>query len=233
MTPESVALPTPASDPQTLPKARLQAELAWNLFTELRKELVEAQSLRTRVIGLKVTFVSAAAAVVAGLNHPEPLLLAIPAVAAVFFDVLINSYSFSVKRIGTYAREFLEPVLRKGYGFDPATPLWQGFLKRRSARQPWATLANLGMTLLACAAAGAALYPFRPGMPRALLIVLLALLIFDVWLSWHIRALDFPADPEKKSSRGVRVFALFGRKPRTVQPARPESEGEVKKLRDG
>ena len=97
MTPEPIGSLTPTTEQPALPQPRLRAELAWNLFTELRKELVEAQSLRTRVIGLKVTFVSAAAAVVAGLDDPEPLMIAIPAVAAVFFDVLINSYSFSVK----------------------------------------------------------------------------------------------------------------------------------------
>ncbi|HEV2708377.1 MAG TPA: hypothetical protein VGV59_20850 [Pyrinomonadaceae bacterium] len=36
-----------------------QRQLAWNLFVEARKEILEYQRIRTQIIGFKITFVSA------------------------------------------------------------------------------------------------------------------------------------------------------------------------------
>ncbi|HEX2078104.1 MAG TPA: hypothetical protein VHG08_10350 [Longimicrobium sp.] len=157
-----------------------RAAFAWNLLTELRKELIETQSLRTRVIGLKVAFVSAAAGLIAGLQQVNPMLMVVPAFAAIFFDVLTNSYSFSVKRIGWYIRVYLEPILRGEYQIDERTPMWEEFMRWSSARQYSATLGNLGFTFLACAAAAVALSPFDTPLSRSLGAVLLLLFVADV-----------------------------------------------------
>jgi len=58
--------------------------LAWNLFIELRKELVESQKIRAQIIGFKITFVSAAIALI-GANLDKIIeyeyLLFVPAFA--------------------------------------------------------------------------------------------------------------------------------------------------------
>jgi len=43
-----------------------------------------------------------------------------------FFDFLINSYSFSVQRIGRYCRDCIEPVI-KDYWSNPH-PLWEEYM---------------------------------------------------------------------------------------------------------
>ncbi|HEV7590453.1 MAG TPA: hypothetical protein VGO40_20245 [Longimicrobium sp.] len=192
MTPENQTQPTQLSEDQ----ADRRAEVAWSLFTELRKELVETQALRTRVIGLKVAFVSATAAVVTGLDRADSMLLTVPAFAAIFFDVLINSYSFSVKRIGWYTWFYIEPLLRKEYALGNGMPLWEEFMRWKSARQYMATVGNLGLTLLVCASAAVALYPFRPVVPAALGAALLLFFSYDAWSSWFVKRHQFrqPSD---------------------------------------
>ena len=56
------------------------ADLAWNLFVELRKEIVETQKIRSQVIGFKITFSSTAIGVIiAGSGKwPLQLLAAVP-----------------------------------------------------------------------------------------------------------------------------------------------------------
>ena len=44
-------------------------DIAWGLFSELRKELVETQKTRIQIIGFKITFVSAALDVTAANLH--------------------------------------------------------------------------------------------------------------------------------------------------------------------
>jgi len=179
---------TPQTPPTDLTEqqAGRRAEVSWSLFTELRKELVETQALRTRVIGLKVAFVSATAAVVAGLDQVDSMLLTVPAFAAIFFDLLINSYSFSVKRIGWYTWFYIEPLLRNEYSLGDGIPLWEEFMRWRSARQYMATVGNLGLTLLVCASAAVALYPFRPVVPAALGVALLFFFGYDAGSSWWV-----------------------------------------------
>ena len=88
--------------------------VAWDLFVELRKELVALQGIRARVIGFKITLVSAGVGIiVANLKGGvPPALLVVPAFAAMFFDLLMHSYSFSIKRTGYYCRKHLEPLIR-------------------------------------------------------------------------------------------------------------------------
>ena len=64
----------------------------FNLLIELRKEVIESQKIRAQVIGFKITFVSAGIGVIiANLEKLPPVLLAVPAFAAIFFDFLIDS----------------------------------------------------------------------------------------------------------------------------------------------
>src|SRR5579859_6081320 len=84
----------------------------WDLFVELRKEIIESQKIRAQIIGFKITFISTAIGLVlASSNRGSQMTLIVPAFAAIFFDFLIQSYSFSIKRIGRYCRENLEPVI--------------------------------------------------------------------------------------------------------------------------
>lgn len=131
------------------PPTQSTADFAWMLIAELRKELVEAQRIRTQTIGFKITFVSAAIALIAAQPENVPLAtLAIPAFAAVFFDLLIIGYSFSIKRIGFYCRTYLEPAIREGRSFPEWFELWEEFLRRPETRQTFAVRGNIGFTFL-------------------------------------------------------------------------------------
>jgi hypothetical protein len=206
------------TQPESTPDQQFEkhGEIGWPLFEELRKELVETQALRTRVIGLKVAFVSATAALVAGLDRVDPMLLVVPAFAAIFFDVLINSYSFSVKRIGAYTRDYLEPQIRKERAVPKEMLLWEEFMLSERSRQYMATVGNLGLTLLACASAEVALYPFRLPIPFALGVALLAFFIYDAWSSWFVKRHRFqePQDVTESSSRVPRDRTPSVRPPR-------------------
>ena len=143
---------------------------AWDLFTELRKELVELQKIRAQILGFKYTLIGAGIAVIAGYlakeAHPGDvafLLLFVPALAAPFFDVLIHSYSLSIKRTGYYCRAYLEPLLRAGNGL-PSAPgflMWEEFMSESSGREPrmrtLILVGTLGTTLLMAAPALATL----------------------------------------------------------------------------
>jgi hypothetical protein len=125
------------------------AAFAWTLLAELRKELVEAQRIRTQVIGFKITFVSAAFALLAANLDKVPLgTLVIPAFAAVFFDLLIIGYSYSIKRIGFYCRTFLERAIREEYQLPEWFELWEEFLTRPETRQTFTVRGNIGFTYL-------------------------------------------------------------------------------------
>lgn len=171
---------------------RSHYDLAWSLFGELRKELVETQKTRIQIIGFKITFVSASLAfAAANLQRIPNAVLALPAFAAVFFDFLVNSYSFSIKRIGFYCRVHLEPILRKEAGLPLACPLWEEYLMHPRMRQMLSFSGNLGLTLLASAVAVAGLTnPFRPVISSASLAALGTLLFFDIWgysVLWRFR----------------------------------------------
>jgi hypothetical protein len=157
-------------------------ELAWNLFTELRKELVESQKIRTQIIGFKITFVSGAIGLMAThLDKVPRALLALPAFAAIFFDFLIHGYAFSVKRIGYYCREHLEPVLRTGSDLADDILLWERFLVKPFTRRTFGFSGNFGLTILASAIAVIALVnPFELYSSIALLATLVVMLLLDM-----------------------------------------------------
>jgi len=101
-------------------------KLALKLLEELRKEIIASQQTRTQIIGFKIAFVSAGLGLIgANINTIPIQLLIIPAFAAIFFDLLINSYSISIKRIGYYCRIYIEPILRESSGWSKEIPLWE------------------------------------------------------------------------------------------------------------
>ena len=104
--------------------------LYWNLYTELRKEIIESQKIRAQVIGFKITFVSASIGLLSSnLDKIPKVSLIAPAIASIFFDFLINSYSFSIKRIGYYLKEQLDPEIKAESKLPDEFMLWQNFLK--------------------------------------------------------------------------------------------------------
>ncbi len=158
-------------------------DLAWKLIVELRKKLVELQRLRSQVIGFKITFVSAGIGVIAANTDKVQIqLLVIPAFAAIFFDLLITSHSNSIKRIGSYCRNYLESTLRETSSWPIERPLWEEFLfDTREYRQNLALLGNVGITGLAVAVAVVALFiPFEWRLSLPFLLMLAIMFIFDI-----------------------------------------------------
>lgn len=128
---------------------------AWNLMAELRKETLEGQRMRTQVIGFKITVVSTGVGVIiANIGSLPKELLAIPAFASIFFDLLIINYSISIRRIGLYCQKHLEPILEKEAHMEGANPnekfcWWEEFVELRHVRPAFAIVANIGFTFLA------------------------------------------------------------------------------------
>lgn len=160
-------------------------DVAWNLFLELRKEILASQKIRTQIVGFKITFVSAAIAAIGTLYSQEidlpPVLFAIPAFAAIFFDLLISSYSFSIKRLGFYSRKYIEPLCRASCGWPTGFPLWEEFLRNPRVNQKATLIGHFGMTLLAILPAYyGLLYVTHTKTSIALAILLGLFLIYDV-----------------------------------------------------
>jgi hypothetical protein len=176
-------------------------DLAWNLMTELRKETLEAQRMRTQVIGFKITFVSTAIGVIYAKEFSRELL-AIPAFASIFFDLLIVSYSVSIRRIGLYCKRYIEPRLRSllGHGFCS----WEDFFETKQMRPVLAVFANLGFTALALAPAIAMLregvYPYK----WWILVALVILFLYDV-------VAFFAPGVITKEREGIMSWLFFGR----------------------
>jgi heme/copper-type cytochrome/quinol oxidase subunit 4 len=158
-----------------------QEPRVWELFVELRKEIVESQKIRAQIVGFKITVISSAIGLIVAANNAVPRkLLVVPALAAIFFDFLIQSYSFSIKRIGRYCRENLEPVLFGAVSFSS----WEEFMSKPENRQSYSMIGNLGITVLAAIPAIIALTsPFRWSISLPLLFVLACLLVID-WTSF-------------------------------------------------
>jgi hypothetical protein len=158
-------------------------ELAWNLITELRKETLESQRMRTQVIGFKITFVSAAIGFIyanEGKIPPESfgVVLTIPAFAAIFFDLLIVSYSVAIRRIGLYCKNHLERQLKADIEMHKGFCFWEDFFEEKRMRPSLAIFANLGITLLALAPAIADMV--RRSYHSWVLYVMAGLFIYDV-----------------------------------------------------
>ena len=115
----------------------------------MRQEVLQTQKIRSQVIGVKITFVTASVSLI--LAHQDKVqieLLAVPAFASVFFDLLINSYSVSIARIGAYCRSYLEPILRKNVTWPDGIPLWEEFMATKKTRSLLGIIGNLGLSAL-------------------------------------------------------------------------------------
>jgi hypothetical protein len=176
------------------------SKLAWDTIVELRKEILESQKIRAQLIGVKVTFVSAVFGVIAA-QQVDQSTLAAPAFAAIFFDFLIVSYSFSIKRIGYYVREHIEKkILRPYYSWPEGMLLWQEFMhssesKDRSSLfgQSLSLYGNVGMTTLATALSGFGIWF---GEPRPSLYMRIGLIVplgvfFVASLYAHVQSWKF------------------------------------------
>lgn len=151
-------------------------------MVELRKEIVGSQRIRAQVIGFKITLVSAGIGLIVGNIQGIPKqLLVVPAFAAIFFDLLINSYSISIKRIGFYCRNYIEPILRADSGWPVTSPLWEEFMSQRENRQSLSLIGNLGITSLAVATAIFTLFnPFRLFLSIPAFLGLMLFLYYDL-----------------------------------------------------
>ncbi len=158
------------------------SNMVWDLFVELRRELLEAQKIRAQVIGFKITFVSAIIGLLAA-NYEDfdKALFVIPAFASIFFDFIIYSYSFSIKRIGSYTRECIEPVLKQNPDIPDNFRMWQEYLTQPKTKQNLAVYGNIGVTLLAVGTALLALlFPYRLLESSVLIFVLAFFLVMDI-----------------------------------------------------
>jgi len=158
------------------------SHLVWELFVELRKELLEAQKIRAQVLGFKFAFITAAMGfIVAKMETIDKSILVLPAFAAIFFDFIVCSYSFSIKRIGFYVREYIEPVLTRELDVPKNFVMWQKFLTQPKTRQNLAFCGNIGVTLLSVVVGMIGLLiDFRLITSSALLAALIIFMIIDV-----------------------------------------------------
>ena len=154
----------------------------WNLFVELRKELLEAQKIRSQILGFKFTFIPTAIGLLAiNLKEIDKALFILPAFAAIFFDFIIYSYSFSIKRIGCYTRDHIEPVLKLQKDVPEDFVMWQQFLTQPKTKQSLALYGNFGVTLITVIIGLIALFfPFRIFVSLGLIVALSIFLVFDI-----------------------------------------------------
>ena len=118
---------------------------AWTLFGELRKEILETQKSRVQLIGFKITVLGATTAIMVAQADGLPYgLLVIPALAAVFFDVLVAAHSFTIKRIAFFTRTVLEPLLREASKWPTNEPTWEQFMYYQPVRRPFDLAGNAG-----------------------------------------------------------------------------------------
>jgi hypothetical protein len=156
----------------------------WNVLVELRKETLLAQETRAKLIAIKITTVSAGIGLIyTNTNVVERLLLLLPAIAAIFFDFLINSYSISTKKIGFYCRHYLEPGLIKSDVISGGFKFWEDFVGQPELHQNFSLFGNLGLTGIVSVLAIAENYKSPNGL--IIFVVILALFIIDIFAHTH------------------------------------------------
>ncbi|MDO8586349.1 MAG: NUDIX domain-containing protein [Armatimonadota bacterium] len=140
------------------------------------------QTIRSQVTGFKITFVGTSIALIAAnLDKVPPTLLVVPGFAAIFFDFLMHSYSYSIKRTGFYCRTQLEPILRAEYAFPVEHRLWEEFMATPESGKNVPFWGALGLTILAVSPGIVALFqPFTWWLSLPLLTLFLVLLICDI-----------------------------------------------------
>jgi hypothetical protein len=126
-------------------------EVIWGLFLETRKQIIEYQKIRAQLFGFKVIFVGSAMGIVlANANNIPKIVHFIPAFAATFFDLLITSTTYSIKRTGAYCRNHIEPTIRESSHLPSSLPLWEEqFLISTGMERVLLLISNLGISLLA------------------------------------------------------------------------------------
>ena len=166
-------------------------KLAWDLLVELRKELVEKSANPHTDNQPEDHFCGQCSSIVAAnLDKVPPYVLVVASFSALFFDLLINSYSFSIKRIGYYIRNHIEPILRVTNNWPSSHFLWEEFMIRPNVKQKLSYWGNSGMTLLVVIIGVASLYmPANIPLADELRIALASSLIaFLLLVYWRIRA---------------------------------------------
>lgn len=164
-------------------------QLAWNLFAESRKDIIEYQKLRAQILGFKITIVGAGIGIIAtNMEKVSSTLLVVPALAAIFFDLLLAGYSFSIKRTGYYCRKHIEPILRESMDWPTEAPLWEEFMSKPEAKQSHQLFSILGITTLAVIPAIIALlFPFRLILSSSLLAILIGLFVYEIYIFLLLR----------------------------------------------
>ena len=164
-------------------------EIAWSLFLESRKEILEYQKIRAQIIGFKITFVSTGIGLIlANRDKVTTALLVLPAFSSVFFDFLITSYSYSIKRTGYYCLKYVEPVIRDWCKLPARSkfPLWEEFMMMHpEARQHYARIGNIGISFLAIVFAAYGVFSEAKisfGLSILITVVLVAFLCWDALL---------------------------------------------------
>ncbi|NTU54381.1 MAG: hypothetical protein HGA97_11950 [Chlorobiaceae bacterium] len=186
--------------------AQAQADHLWNLFVELRKELVESQKIRSQILGFKITFLTSLIVAISAVYASKGIgllesqnsyllqvfvgvLFLVPAFSAIFFDFIIYSYSFSVKRIGCYIREYIEPVMKAMKVVPDGFVLWEEYLEQPKTKQHYAQYGNIGLTTMTVIVASIPFYlklSFAESLHMdyqiyGFLFCVLLLLLFDIY----------------------------------------------------
>lgn len=189
-------------------------DILWDYLTELRKELLESQKIRTQVIGFKITFVTAligffASKLLSDIEHGGEFnnlnyyLLVIPAIASLFFDFLIYSYSFSIKRIGSYIKFELEPILKEKC-LESRIVLWQEYLDHSFNNQKLAKIGNLGLTIISVIIAIIPIVLLNTQM----LLTILAIIIFSFLIGIDAWVMNSPNRLIKKVNKHYNCNAI-------------------------
>ncbi len=166
------------------------SDTTWNLFVELRKELLETQKILAKMLVFKIAFVTVLLGLIASYIHDlHNALLVIPAFAAMFLDFIIISYCFSIKRISAYTRECIEPALKESGKVPKNFVMWQQYLAQPKARQHLATYGVFGVTFLSVIVAFVALFPVRTNYSLILILALLVFVFMDIFTYYESQKL--------------------------------------------
>ena len=123
--------------------------LPWELLVELRKEIGELQKQRQQVLALKVTAIGAAMFLILSNRDSMSLgLLALPALAAAFFDIDASGISVSIKEIGIYIRHVLESQLVNHESWDRERPLWERHINSEESAKYLNLIGSSGLTVV-------------------------------------------------------------------------------------
>lgn len=164
----------------------------WLLMMNLRKEMVDIQKIRAQVIGFKITFISTATGIVIANSDKIPhVIWSVLALTSIFFDLLINNYSFGIDRIAFYCRNYLEPAIKDSSQDFAVIPLWEEFVASTKYKQKLSFIGNLGITfLMVLIAVIELLTSFNLIVSIPLIILILLLFVYDFQAFMRPKNLD-------------------------------------------